>query len=242
MLKKEFRDALKLLVVCLMVFIAFPVLKVADFKLGYPEWDFSGPFDFLYTIFAVLFSSFSALSLFVSEKSNRALEYLLSLPVSRFRILVTKVSPRMFLLAAVYLGGVASGALDSPMSDGVSLLYLFFVALSVGMAVNSTFLGFVGVIILQLILSCTSLVIQVVHMRKSPSEEPASAVVSLLLPAMFLGLPAVAAFWASLKRMDLKPREYQVTQYLWIAIPPVLIALGFIALNYELLGSWFELF
>lgn len=234
MFKKEFRDGLRILVQCLGIFLVYPALRVLDWDLGYPQWDFKGSWDFLYTIFAAVFAGYSGVALLASEKTDGGMEYLFTLPVSRGYIVANKIGARLLLLAPVYLLGVVSGALTHPAADGLSLLLLFCFAVSVGLAVDSVFLGVLGVLILQFIIYFAALMVQYL--------QPAELGASLLLPGLVLAIPALLAFWISFKRMDLRPRDYHVKPYLWILLPSVLLTLAFVIFNYRGFTKWIKLY
>lgn len=232
MFKKEFQDASRILVQCLAVFLVYPVLRALDWNLGYPQWDFKGIWDFLYTIFAVVFAGYSGVALLASEKRDGALEYLLSLPVSRGRILANKAGARLVLFSAVYLVGIFSGALADPVSDGLSVLFLFGLGISVGLAVNSVFLGLLGVLLLQFVIYFASLITQYLWLGMGGA---------LLLPGLAIVGPALLAFWFSFRRMDLKPRDYHIKPYLWIALPPVILMLALVVFQYRGFAGWVNL-
>lgn len=232
MFKKELKDALKILVQCLGVFLVYPVLRALDWNLGYPQWDFKGIWDFLYTIFAVLFAGYSGVALLASEKGDGALEYLLSLPVSKGRILANKAGTRLLLLAAVYLLGILSRGLADPVADGLSVLFLFGLGVSVGLAVNSVFLGLLGVFLLQFVIYFASLITQYLWLGMGGA---------LLLPGLAIVGPALLAFWFSFRRMDLKPRNYHIKPYVYIALPPVILVLAFVVFQYRGFAGWIKL-
>jgi ABC-type transport system involved in multi-copper enzyme maturation permease subunit len=242
MFKKEFRDALKILVHCLGIFLVYPALRVLDWDLGYPQWDFKGAWDFLYTIFAAVFAGYSGVALLAAEKADGAMEYLFALPVSRGYIVANKIGSRFLLLLPVYLLGIVSGALTNPASDGLGLLLIFCFAVSVGLAVDSVFLGVLGVLILQFIIYFAALMVQYLQAGAGIPFQPAGLGAFLLLPGLVLAVPALLAFWVSFKRMDLKPRDYHVKPYLWIALPSVLLVLAFVIFNYRGFTKWIKLY
>ncbi len=242
MFKKELRDTLKVLVHCLGVFLVYPILRALDWDLGYPQWDFKGVGDFLYTIFAVVFAGYSGVALFSSEKVDGAMEYLFSLPVSRRYILASKIGSRLSALLAVYVVGLLAGTLTNAAADGLSLLFLFCFAVSVGLAVDSVFLGLLGVLLFQFTLYFSSLTLQFVQAGMGTSFEPAGVAVCLLLPGLVLAVPALSAFWITFERMDLKPREYHAKPYLLIALPPLILLLAFVVINHRSFTGWVKLY
>ncbi|MCG8668276.1 MAG: ABC transporter permease subunit, partial [Pseudomonadales bacterium] len=87
MLKKEINDTLKTLLYSSLFLVLIPVSMVAKAPITRS----------LFVMYIVLLALYSGVTLFRTEKRDRAMEYMLSLPVSRWRILSFKVLPRLAL-------------------------------------------------------------------------------------------------------------------------------------------------
>ena len=81
MLRKEFRDALRRLAECLVLLVAVPLGYIWDRAVVHYGWRFADIVPAVFTATIFLFAVNAGISLFSSEKKDRALEYLLSLPV-----------------------------------------------------------------------------------------------------------------------------------------------------------------
>ncbi len=229
MLKKEFRDTLKTLFYCLCLFLIVPIAKLLDWQVLHAEWEISGLWQSVYIVVTILFAAYSGVSIFQEEKKDRALEYLFSLPVSKWKIIGVKVFPRFLLVLLLIAAGGIFSVLDNIVMDGIALSVLFFSGLFIGLAVDSVLNGFFGVIIVNVILYYSSLFISYLTMRYELfGRDMPLFPLSYLLSLVLLLVPLAAAFVLTVKNMDIKPFRWQVKHYLTIALPTILILLFFI--------------
>lgn len=239
MLKKEFQDTLKTLFYCLCLFLIVPIARLLDWQVLHAEWDISGIWQPVFTVVIVFFTAYSGVSIFQVEKKDRALEYLFSLPVSKWKIIGVKVIPRFFMVLLLIAAGGFFSVLNNVVVDGISLLLLFFSGLFIGLAVDSLLNGLFGVVIINVTFYYSSLIISYVTMkyRLFDSDGPIF-LLSYLLPAVLLLVPLAAAFALTVKNMDIKPFKWQVKHYLRIALPTILILLAFILVFMESYFKW----
>ena len=100
MLRKEIQWALKLSLFFLAVVVGISlVIKIVVSDVGSYMEIFYLTYQFLLT----WFGAFMGLSLFLSDKRQKAEEYVLSLPYSRLRLLGIKVLPRLTAVVIIYL-------------------------------------------------------------------------------------------------------------------------------------------
>lgn len=239
MLKKEFRDTLKTLFYCLCLFLIVPIARLLDWRVLHAEWDISGIWQPVFTAVIIVFAAYSGVSIFQVEKKDRALEYLFSLPVSKWKIIGVKVLPRLFFVLLLIAAGGLFSVLDSVVADGLSLLVLFFSGLFIGLAVDSLLNGLFGVVIINVTFYYASLITSYLTMRYRlfGSELPVFPL-SYLLPVVLLLGPLAAAFALTVRDMDIKPFRWQVKHYLAIALPAVLILLVFILVFMQGYYKW----
>lgn len=242
MYKKEFIDTIKTLLYCMCLFFLIPIARMLETKTGHAEWEFSGLWQPVYLAVTILFAVYSGVSIFQAEKKDRAMEYMLTLPVSRLRLLAGKVLPRLAVLAMLMLvGRMLSFFTDLP-ADALSLLILFLTAVFVSLAVESLVNGVIGVVLLNAILYYTSLTVSYLSMthRFLGSETPVFWV-SQVLPALLLLVPLGAAFFRTLKRFDARPLKWQAKPYLYLALPAVVVMITFIILSFKQYFRWIHL-
>jgi len=229
MIVKEFRDTLKILGQCMLVLALIPILNLLNWEFSHFQWDISGLWAPIVTNLLIIFAVYSGVAVFRPERKDRAMEYLLTLPVSRGKILWSKVAPRLTVLALLVMLSWLGGILDRPVVDGISLGVLFFTGVFVSLAVDSMVSAVFGVLVLNIVLYYTSLIMSYITMEhglmgiRTPMFWS-----SQLLPAVLLLVPMGTAFWLTLKNYDAKPLKWQAKYYLSIALPAVLILLSFI--------------
>jgi hypothetical protein len=233
-LKKEFRDTLKILFYCLLLFLIIPIARLLDWQVIHSQWEISGIWQPLFIAVIIIFAAYSGVSIFQSEKKERALEYLFSLPVSKWKIIAVKIFPRFLLLLLLIITGGVFSVFQNIMIDGISVMILFLMAVFVSLAVDSLINALLGVLVLNIILYYTSLILSYLTMKYGlfGSDTPLFWV-SQLLPAVLLLVPLAAAFGITVKNFDLKPLKWQAKPYLVIALPTVLILLFFIIVFFK---------
>ncbi len=104
MLIKEIKEIIKqtfflLGVLFVYLVILYPLQLRSDAEFSFFEY-----FQIFYQIFIFVFSFFMGISLFSYEIRNGGFEYMLTFPVSRTKILLTKIIPRLAMLIMLYLG------------------------------------------------------------------------------------------------------------------------------------------
>lgn len=229
MLKKEIKDTLKTLGHCLFILLVIPMAMLMNWHIFHTQWEISGIFEPVYVAIVLLFAAYSGVSIFQTEKKDRALEYLLSLPMGIGKILVIKILPRLTMLLLLIIGGGIFSVFRTLISDAIGVIIVFFVALFISLAVDSSINAMIGVLLVNIILYYTSLIASylTIEHRVLGSTEPIFWL-SYLLPALLLLVPLAAAFGLTIKNFDLKPLKWQAKPYLVIALPSASLLLVFI--------------
>jgi ABC-type transport system involved in multi-copper enzyme maturation permease subunit len=238
-LKKEFRDTLKVMLQCLMLLLAVPIFKLLDWHFLHWQWEISGIWEPIVTGIIIIFAAYSGAAVFRAEKKDRALEYLLSLPVSRWKIFSVKVIPRVLVLLVMVTAAGIFKIFKQPWADGISVVVLFFIALFISLAVESLLSAIMGVLAVNLFLYYASLIMSYITMEYGllGSREPLFWL-SQLLPAVFLLFPLAAAFALTLKNLDVKSLKWHVKPYLVFALPAVLLLVSFILVFLQDYLTW----
>jgi hypothetical protein len=171
-------------------------------------------------IFLLLYAAFSGWSLFERERQENAGEYMLSLPLSRSRLLLLKFLPRLLsasLLLLIYLRLHQVWQLPSLLSPtDFSVLYAGFFLLATAFSIS--FKNFVSAFFIVCLLSVGQVfLIKLLDSGRDISQAiwQASAV-GLLFPLLFLVM---------FQRYDIKPVSYFNRRF----FPGVLLLTGLIA-------------
>ena len=228
-LTKEIKDTLKTLGHCLFLLLFIPLAMLMNWHIFHAQWEISGTFAPVFVAIVLIFAAYSGVSIFQTEKKDRALEYLLSLPMSIWKILVIKILPRLtVLLLLIVVGGMLS-IFRTVISDAIGVIILFFIAVFISLAVDSLSNAMIGVLLVNIILYYTSIITSylTIEYRLWGSTEPIFWL-SHLLPGLLLLVPLAVAFGLTLKNFDLKPLKWQAKPYLVIALPSAAVLLLFI--------------
>jgi hypothetical protein len=236
MLKKEIFDSLKTLIQCLLLLIGVPLGFVMDKLIIHFGWKLSEIFNFLFLISIVIYPIASGLYVFQSEKKDRAFEYLLSLPLSRLKIIIYKVLPRLSLLLLLITVSTFFSIFNNIWINGFNLIVLFFVSLFIAFATTSVVLGPVIVTLLFYAYYVTSQMIHMIFIGLKPEIFNAFSTTAFffnLLTAVLLLVPIGSAFWITFKKFDIKPLKWQLKSYYFIVLPTILVFMSFIILFYK---------
>jgi ABC-type Na+ efflux pump permease subunit len=219
-LTKEIKDTLKTLGHCLFLLLFIPLAMLMNWHIFHSQWEISGVFAPVFVAIVLLFAAYSGVSIFQTEKKDRALEYLLSLPMPINKIMAFKILPRLtILLLLIIVGGILSVFL-TVIADAVSVIIVFLTAVFISLAVDSLVNAMIGVLLVNIILYYTSIITSylTIEYRFLGSTEPIFWL-SHLLPGLLLLVPLAVAFGLTLKNFDMKPLKWQAKPYLVIALP-----------------------
>jgi len=232
MLKKEFRDTLRILLESSVMLLAVPLIflmsLIMGFTINYVELT-----KIIAIITVFVFSGYSGLGMFLGEKRDKGFEYLLTLPVSRLKLLIYKLLPR-FVVLMLYLVTWAL-VFNMPIKDYmVVLIFIQLAAVCLSLAFNSYFAALIGIILLGFLYSLSSRFIVFLFIRwQEISIDPFAIISPYVLAALLLGIPLAIAFLLALRNFDLKPYKYVIRPYLFIALPLLLVQVVVIFWYYD---------
>ena len=239
MLKKEFLDASKRLLECLLILVAIPVSFVWDKVVIKFGWEFSEIFIGTFITIVVIFSVYSGATIFQSEKKDRAFEYLLSLPISRLRIIINKILPRISILLFLIIILASFSGFKLLLTNGVTFLFLFLISVFISITVNSVIIGLLGVLLLYYVFFFTSRIISFLSWQLHINITGLFGfMLGQLIPAALLLIPFGIAFWLTFKNFDMKPLKLQIKPYYYIALPSLIIIISFIVRFFGDYLSW----
>jgi hypothetical protein len=245
MLRKEIQGVLKqsLFFLAVVLGISFVIKIVLPDAGSYLE-----VFYMMYQFLLVWFGAFMGLSLFLSDKRQRAEDYVLSLPYSRLRLLGIKVLPRLAAVVIIYLiflgfylGGV-EGLLLSETFFTISWLYwlVFILTLSFS-ASGDSYMKVGGIALLGTIifLQLFYFSVQLANLLKGvrPMSLPwgslglltinfSRILVPFLVVCFFFLIPYILSFFLAFKKWGTYSKENYNKSYLKLFLP--MMAVGFI--------------
>jgi len=232
MLKKEFRDTLRILMESSVLLLSVPLFMlmslIMGFKVNYGQLI---KVTLIITVFA--FSGYSGLGMFLWERRDKGFEYLLTLPLSRLKLFIYKLLPRFVVL--MLLLGTWCLVFNMPVKEYiVVLVFIQLAGACLSLAFNSYFAALMGIILLGFFYSLSSRFISFLfHRWQRVSIDPFAVISPYVLSALLLGIPLGISFLLAFRAFDLKPYKYTIKPYLFIALPLLLVQAVVIFLYYE---------
>lgn len=243
MLKKEIFDSLKIFVLCMLLLLCVPLGYVLDKFIIHFGWSLKEIFNFSYLLTTIAFPIAAGLTIFQSEKRDRAFEYLFSLPLSRLKILMCKVLPRLMLLLILIIASTLFSVYANIWINGFNLVILFLISIVMSISFNSLAIGFIGVSIFFYVYYHFSGTIHTIFIGLKPElMDPFSLAAFFynLLSAALLLTPLGIAFWITFKNLDVKPLKLQMKSYYLIVLPTLIIFIAFIIITFKTYLSLME--
>lgn len=223
MLRKEFRDALRRLAECLVLLVAVPLGYIWDRAIVHYGWRFGEIWAAVFAVTVFLFAAYAGASLFFSEKKDRALEYLLSLPVSRSKIVLAKIGPRLAILGGLWGALVLFRGWAWEWSLLVLLLFLFFVAASLSISIDSVVIGVMGVVILFVTFSFSSPTLTFIAWKLGLVASLSSMWIGWIAAGVLILGPFASAFLLVIRNLQAMPLRLQMRPYYRLALPSFLV-------------------
>jgi ABC-type transport system involved in multi-copper enzyme maturation permease subunit len=231
MLRKEARDALKRFIESLVALLIIPFMYVGDKLVTKAGLDYASLIHTGFVITLLIYAVYAGATVFQSERKDRAFEYLFSLPLTRRKIILAKVLPRLGLL--LLLGGAATIVVGRglPAELGITLLLLFFSSLFLSIGVFSFVINLFGVGLMYLIYFQGVLVLALLlpKLGIDLTGRHSSLIVQLVSAAVLL-VPFGIAFWLTFKKMDVRPPKLQMRTYYSIILPTLFVLVSLIVL------------
>lgn len=229
MLRKEIGDALRKLVESLVFLVIIPFMYIVD-KLVW-KWglDYRSLIDTGFVITLLIYAVYAGGTVFQSERKDRAFEYLFSLPLTRRKIILAKILPRLGILTL--LGAAATIVVGRGLlvEAGITVLVLFFSSLFLSIAVFSIAINIFGVGLIYLMFFQGGRVVGR-FLFKIGGSSYLKWLVTQSVPAAVLLIPLGIAFWLTFKKMDARPLKLQMKTYYSITLPALFVLALLIAL------------
>jgi hypothetical protein len=236
MLKKEFFDAFKRFMECMILLLGVPLGVVFDKLIIHYGWKLSDIFHYVFLVTIIAYPLAAGLTIFQSERKDRAFEYLFSLPLSRFKTIIYKIAPRFLFLLLLIIASTFFSIFDNIWINGFNLIFVFFISSFLSISVNSYVIGVFGISFFYFGYYQASRIIHLIFIGWDSAkfnDFSTGALLSELLTAALLLIPMGAAFWITFKKFDVKPLKWQLKSYLLIVLPTVLVFYSFIILFFN---------
>ncbi len=233
MLKKEFRDTLKILLECSSILLVIPLAKILDKLVFHQGWLFRDVFDITFIVILSVFSIFSGLYVFQSEKKDRGFEYLLSLPISRSKIIFCKIFPRLSILLLLLAVTLIFSVFDISLQGCITFITWQLSAVFLTLAIDSLIIHFIGIFILFTLFKLFSNFIFHFINNLGVLQLTSSAFFGELLSSLILLIPLGISFILSFKNFDMKPLKFHTKAYLFITLPAIAVQILILFLYYN---------
>ncbi len=243
MLKKEINDVLKQALFFALIILLLPAFLVLT-KI-YPDRSYLNAFFPVFQFGLFFWAFFMGASLFSAERGQNGMEYLLSLPLSRYKLIGLKVLPRFTSVLIFY--GIFLILFFGPGSNTSALslicfsfIYfsLYFISLSFSASSENFLVLFViSFLFLFLFLGLEYSLFWLTVKSKgyvffTPKITPfitgdlePFTVLFLIMTGSCLLIPSLAAFIFSIKRFDIKPPRVHNKRFVTILAPLLVIGL-----------------
>jgi len=225
MLRKEFRDALRRLAECLVFLVAVPLGYIWDRAIVHFGWRFADIWSAVFAVTVFLFAAYAGASLFLAEKKDRALEYLLSLPVSRSKIVSAKIGSRLAILAGLWGVGFLLVGRAWDWRLFVLLLFLFFIAASLSVAIDSVVIGVLGVSLLFATFFFSSPTLTFIAWKLGLISSISNVWIGWITAGVLILGPFAAAFLLVIRNLQAMPLRLQMRPYYRLALPSFLVVI-----------------
>lgn len=236
MLKKEISDSLKTLILCLLLFLGVPLGYVMDKFIIHFGWKLSEIFNFVYLMTIIAFPLAAGLTIFYSEKKDRAFEYLFSLPLSRLQIFIYKVLPRLVILLVLIVVSTFFSVYQNIWIAGFNLVVLFLISIVLSISFSSSSLAVIGIAFFFYVYYTNSRIIMI-FTSWAPDKFLPDSTLTILLHNIFVATllltPLGIAFWVTFKKMDVKPLKLQMKSYYLIVLPTLIAFITFIIITFK---------
>jgi hypothetical protein len=245
MLKKEINDVLRHNFFFILFILFLPAFLVVTKIL--PNQSYFSVFFPLFQFGLLFWAFFMGISLFSVEHGQRGMEYLLSLPLSRYKLIGLKILPRFIailifyvIFLILYLGEGSNYAALSLVAFTTIYFSFYLISLSFSASSDNFLVLFVvsllslfiflalGYSVYWLTVKMKGYIYYVVRISPFITDDLESFIVILIpLVAFCLLIPLLIAFVLSVKKFDIRPSRVFNTRFIKIFAP--LFILGLLA-------------
>ena len=243
MLKKEFNEVSKQSLFFIALVIGIPVLGLILAMLFKWSLTYNEIFFPVYQVGIFIFAVVTGLTLFSAEKRQGGMEYLLTLPLSRMRLLGLKVLPRfvalcvLLLFYSLYMNimtGGGTGAESIPILPTFYLAYIafgvFIISVSISAFHDNIILLAFGVLIIVIAHFLLLTHLQDAVWKLFGVYPDVNLISFAVLSIIGLLVPFAAAFVLAFRKFDIHPAGRFNRKYLKVFVPLLVICLAISAI------------
>lgn len=233
MLKKELNEILKQSLYFIIFFICLPLLFMAGSRIVGSSVSYLQFFFPLFQVSLLIFALIAGISLFTSERKQDGIEYLLTLPLSRLKLLAIKIFPRLAaiivfsLLYVLLVKLLTSGAESMQLTYTLPANIFFFMLCSlfiIAVSLSASHHNFLVIALLGLVVFCIYGMLVYFFTRTSwlefiigPIDYSTTGLLFIFI--LILPLPLLFSFIFSFKKFDVGPEKSFNKSYLKFFIP-----------------------
>lgn len=245
MLKKEFKEVIKQVLVFIIIVVVMPIPVLLAAKMFGSSLSYGDVFFFVYHVGLLILAVFTGTSLFSRDMGDGGMEYLLTLPYSRLQLLAIKLIPRFLGLMAAFglyvilllITGINPATMNTvPLLSTGNIFFLCMCLFIIGVpfsisrgsivvsALATLFAFLVYLVIIHLFYPTAQLLkgleIYYIYSVFQPSWDMPGY---LWFSAAALLLGSLMAFIYAFKRFNLGPARKYIKRYLKVFIPVFVI-------------------
>jgi len=234
MLRKEISDSFKRFAESLMVLVIIPFVYIGDKLVTKTGLDYASLINMGFVITLVIYAVYAGATVFQGERKDRAFEYLFSLPLTRRKIILAKILPRLGLLLILGGGGTMVIGRGFRAEAGITVLVLFFSSLFLSLGVSSIIISLFGVLFMYIIFFLGGHVFGYLLSKLGGNfASHLGPLAAQFVSAAVLLVPFGIAFWLTVKKMDVRPLKLQMRTYYSITLPALFVLVSLIVLFFR---------
>jgi ABC-type Na+ efflux pump permease subunit len=217
----------------MILLLGVPLGVLFDKLLIHFGWKISDIFHYVFLVTITIYPVVAGLTVFLSERKDRAFEYLFSLPLSRLEAIRYKIAPRFLFLLLLIIASIFFSTFKNTSINAFNLIVVFFISAFMSISVTSFLIGAVLVILIFTAYYLSSIYIYLIYIGWNHSKYNAfstGVLLSDLVVAALLLIPIGTAFWMTFKNLDIRPLKLQLKFYYYILVPTISAFYAFIIL------------
>jgi len=243
MLKKEIINVLKQTFYFLLAALAMPGILIVTRIVG--DQPFFQVFFPLFQFSLLFYALFMGISLFSTEHGQRGMEYLLSLPYSRLRLIGQKILPRAFVVLALYFACMllyAQGGENAAAIHSFSFTLLYFALFCISLSLSASSDNFLVLFVFSLFsllaflcllfgvfwatLQARGYIFYEFEIRPFFTDGVDRYLMNLIFPVTLgILLPLLVSLFLAFRKFDVRPANTYNKRYFKIFVPVFVLGL-----------------
>jgi len=243
MLKKEIINVLKQTFYFLLAALAMPGILIVTSIVG--DQSFFPVFFPLFQFSLLFYALFMGISLFSTEHGQRGMEYLLSLPYSRLRLIGQKILPRAFVVLALYFACMllyAQGGENAAAIHSFSFTILYFALFCISLSLSASSDNFLVLFVFSLLslmaflcllfgvfwatLQAKGYIFYEFEIRPFFADGVDRYLMNLIIPVTLgILLPLLVSLFLVFRKFDMRPAKTYNKRFFKVLVPVFILGL-----------------